>query len=86
MNVGNTFSSSKRESSLDAYRDIGGRANHDYRDIEGRVTPGAVTEETEPNRDRERLRTNIGYIRVDSMDGIGRDESGTETEKMSGRL
>ncbi len=24
-----------------------GRTNHDYRDIEGRVTPGAVTEETE---------------------------------------
>ncbi len=43
---------SNRESSLDAYRDIGGRANHDYRDIEGRVMPGAVTEETEPNRDR----------------------------------
>ncbi len=32
----------------------------------------------------ERLRTNIGHIRVDSMDGIGRVESGTETEKMSG--
>ncbi len=33
------------------------RANHDYRDIEGRVTPGAVTEETEPNGDRERRTT-----------------------------
>ncbi len=26
-------------------RDGGGRAKHDYRDIGGRVTPGAVTEE-----------------------------------------
>ena len=26
-------------------RDAGGRATHDYRDIGGRVTPGAVTEE-----------------------------------------
>ena len=25
--------------------DVGGRATHDYRDIGGRVTPGAVTEE-----------------------------------------
>jgi len=25
--------------------DAGGRAKHDYRDIGGRVTPGAVTEE-----------------------------------------
>jgi len=32
----------------------------------------------------ERLRTNIGHIRVDSREGIGRVESGTETEKMSG--
>ena len=24
-----------------------------------------------PNRDRERLRTNIGHIRVDSREGIG---------------
>jgi len=37
-----------------------------------------------PNRDRERLRTNIGHIRVDSREGIGRVESGTETEKTSG--
>ena len=32
----------------------------------------------------ERIRTNIGHIRVDSREGIGRVESGTETEKMSG--
>ncbi len=36
------------------YMDIGDRMNHDYRDIEGRVTPGAVTEETK-SRSRERL-------------------------------
>jgi len=29
----------------DAYTEVGGRATHDYRDIGGRVTPGAVTEE-----------------------------------------
>jgi len=32
----------------------------------------------------KRLRTNRGHIRVDSREGIGRVESGTETEKMSG--
>ena len=32
----------------------------------------------------ERIRTNIGHIRVDSREGIGRVESGTETEKMPG--
>jgi len=29
----------------DAYTEVGGRATHDYRDMGGRVTPGAVTEE-----------------------------------------
>ena len=38
----------------DTYRDIGGRTNHDYRDIEGRVTPGAVTEETESRKPKPR--------------------------------
>ena len=32
----------------------------------------------------ERIRTNIGHIRVDSREGIGIVESGMETEKMSG--
>ena len=55
-----------------------------------------------PSRDRERIRTNIGHIRVDSMDGIGttprmgevvnvgntfsRVEPGEETENESGRI
>ncbi len=39
-----------------------------------------------PSGDREQLRTNIGHIRVDSREGIGRVEPGAETEKMSGRL
>ncbi len=30
--------------------DAEGRATHDYRDIGGRVTPGAVTEETESRK------------------------------------
>ena len=29
----------------DAYKEVSGRAKHDYREIGGRVTPGAVTEE-----------------------------------------
>jgi len=29
------------------YRDAGARTIHDYMDVGGRVTPGAVTEETE---------------------------------------
>ncbi len=76
------------ESSLDAYRDIGGttpgmgkvelsmerksRANHDYRDIEGRVTPGAVTEETESRmpKPQEKVRPH-GCGRYASMDGEG---------------
>ena len=29
----------------DAYKEVSCRAKHDYRDIGGRVTPGAVTEE-----------------------------------------
>ena len=37
-----------RESSRDAYMDVGGRAN----------------QEIEPSGDRERIRTNIGHIRV----------------------
>ncbi len=31
----------------DDYMDVVGRTNHDYRDIGGRVMPGAITEETE---------------------------------------
>ncbi len=59
----------------------------------GRVAPGAATESRVWKRaacpwgttaEVERLRTNIGHIRVDSREGIGRVESGTETEKMSG--
>ncbi len=30
---------------MDAYTEVGDRATHDYRDIGGRVTPGAVTED-----------------------------------------
>jgi hypothetical protein len=41
---------SGRESSRNAFRDIGGRATHDYRDIGGRVTPGAVTEAAKAER------------------------------------
>ncbi len=31
--------------------DAEGRATHDYKDIEGRVTPGAVTEEAKAEDD-----------------------------------
>ncbi len=73
--------------------DVGGSECQDaYRDISGRATQEAkaehilehVLESRVWNGDRERIRTNIGHIRVDSMEGIGRVESGTETEKMSG--
>ena len=34
------------------YRDVGGRATHDYMDIGGRVTPGAVTEEAKADAEK----------------------------------
>ncbi|MCH8262237.1 MAG: hypothetical protein IIA77_04180 [Proteobacteria bacterium] len=44
----------------------------------------AVGATTAGMQEVEGFRTNIGHIRVDSREGIGRVESGTETEKMPG--
>ena len=61
-----------------------GSNRYDSREGGGRTASGTAVESRVWNRDRERLRTNIGHIRVDSREGIGRVESGTETEKTSG--
>ena len=53
-------------------------------DGEGRTASGTAVESRAGSRDRERLRTNVGHIRVDYMEVIDRVESGIETEKMSG--
>ncbi|MFT5397088.1 MAG: hypothetical protein ACI85N_002306, partial [Gammaproteobacteria bacterium] len=41
-----------------AYTDVGGRAEHDYRDIGGRVKSGTVTEELEPRESNPHFRRN----------------------------
>ncbi len=42
--------------------DAGDRTNHDYRDIGGRVTPGAVTEEDRVENDSTSSPTAVSRI------------------------
>jgi len=63
---------SGRESSLDAYRDIGGRATHDSRDGGGRIASGTAIEEAKAEQ-----RPGATH---DSRDGGGRIASGTAIE------
>ncbi len=41
-----------------------GRTNHDYRDVGGRVTPGAVTEETESRKQKYGAAGNVVPMRT----------------------
>jgi len=60
-----------RRDDEDDHMDVGGRTNHDYRDIGGRVTPGAVTEETEPRKPKPRSSCRVTWKWLPAERGFG---------------